>query len=171
ATHEVSVSTSEAGVAPDLGAAKAHWLTPGLLAWPADALPAGADPALLDWRLHWSADGGLAVDAEAITGGQSAPLTYDPAGLPGEVVDDHPELADYLALRLDKKTAKDAGAILRGQVAVAMYDDLGRLKDATGVQIPGVLDALYADSVSERALGAEWKSGKPTLRLWAPTAH
>src|SRR5690606_25876886 len=57
ATHEVSVSTSEAGVAPDLSAAKAHWLTPGLLAWPADALPAGADPALLDWRLHWSPDG------------------------------------------------------------------------------------------------------------------
>ena len=170
ATHEVSVATSEGGVAADLTAAKAHWLTPGLLAWPADAVPAGAELALLDWRLHWSPDGGLALDAEAVTGGESAPLTYDPAGLPAEVVADHPELADYLALRLDKKVAKDADDILRGQVAVALYDDLGRLKDATGVQIPGVLDELYAEAQDAR-LGATWQGGKPTLRLWAPTAH
>ncbi|USQ77056.1 pullulanase-type alpha-1,6-glucosidase [Ornithinimicrobium cryptoxanthini] len=171
ATHEVTATTSEAGVAPDLKSAKAHWLTPGILAWPADSVPAGAEPALLDWRLHWSPDGGLAVDAEAVTGGQSWPLTYDPAGLPADVVAEHPELADYLALRLDKKTAKNAGEILRGQVAVGMYDDLGRLKDATGVQIPGVLDELYARAAGDKALGAEWKSGKPTPRLWAPTAH
>ncbi len=34
-------------------------------------------------------------------------------------------------------------AILTGQVAVAAYDDLGQLVDATGVQLPGVLDDLY----------------------------
>ena len=33
-----------------------------------------------------------------------------------------------------------------------MYDDLGRLTDATGVQVPGVLDDLYAGAA--RTAGA-----------------
>ncbi|MDQ3526532.1 MAG: pullulanase-type alpha-1,6-glucosidase [Actinomycetota bacterium] len=170
-THEVTWSTSEAGVAPDLTTAKAHWLTDDLLAWPADAVPEGVDPALLDWRLHWSPDGGLAVDAEAVTGGSSAPLALDPAGLPPSVIEDFPHLNGYLALRLDRATARDAEQILRGQVAVAMYDDLGRLRDATGVQIPGVLDDLYAAEAGDAAYGISWRGPSPTLRLWAPTAQ
>jgi pullulanase-type alpha-1,6-glucosidase len=168
ATNVLTVSTSEPGVAVDLMSARAHWLTPDLIAWPADGVD---DPALTDWRLHWAPDGGLAVDAEAVTGGSSAPLSYDPAGLPDAVVEDFPHLQGYLALRLDRKTAKQAGEILKGQVAVAMYDDLGRLRDATGVQIPGVLDALYAERASEAAYGVSWRGPNPTLRLWAPTAQ
>ncbi|WP_122263160.1 pullulanase-type alpha-1,6-glucosidase [Ornithinimicrobium cerasi] len=166
-THLLTVTTSEAGVAVDLGAAKAHWLAPDLLAWPADGVEA---PELTDWRLHWAADGGLAVDAEDVTGGSSAPLVYDPAGLPAAVVDDFPHLEGYLALRLGAKTARDAPEILKGQVAVAMYDDLGRLVDATGVQVPGVLDALYAQKARQAAYGISWRGPNPTLRLWAPTA-
>ncbi|MFK5634730.1 pullulanase-type alpha-1,6-glucosidase [Ornithinimicrobium sp. LYQ103] len=167
-THEISVTTSEAGVAPDLSTSRAYWLTPDLLAWPAHSAD---QPELTDWRLHWSPDGGLAVDAEAVTGGSSAPLSYDPAGLPASVVEDFPHLEGYLALRLDKKTAKQAGEILKGQVAVAMYDDLGRLSDATGVQIPGVLDALYAQEATQTAYGITWNGKNPTLTLWAPTAQ
>ena len=88
-------------------------------------MPAGTDPDLTTWRLHWSATGGLAVDAEAVTGGSTATLRYDPAGLPAAVVAAHPELKGYLALRLSRTTARDAGEILRGQVAVGMYDNLG----------------------------------------------
>ena len=167
-THVLTVTTSESGVAPDLTTAKAHWLAPDLIAWPADGV---GDPELRDWRLHWSPDGGLAVDAEDVTGGSSAPLTYDPAGLPASVLEDFPHLEGYLALRLDKKTAKAAPEILKGQVAVAMYDDLGRLVDATGVQIPGVLDALYATKATGTAYGISWKGKNPTIRLWAPTAQ
>ncbi|WP_420818954.1 pullulanase-type alpha-1,6-glucosidase [Ornithinimicrobium flavum] len=166
-THEISVTTSEAGIAPDLRSARAHWLAPDLIAWPADGVEA---PELTDWRLHWSPDGGLAVDAEDVTGGSSAPLTYDPAGLPDSVVADFPHLEGYLALRLDRKTVKQAGEILQGQVAVARYDDLGRLQDATGVQIPGVLDALYAEKARKTAYGVSWNGPNPQLTLWAPTA-
>ncbi|GGK66060.1 pullulanase-type alpha-1,6-glucosidase [Ornithinimicrobium pekingense] len=167
-THLLTVTTSEAGVAPDLRSAKGHWLAPDLIAWPADGVES---PELTDWRLHWSPDGGLAVDAEDVTGGSSAPLTYDPAGLPDSVIEDFPHLDGYVALRLDKKLAKQAGEILQGQVAVAMYDDLGRLQDATGVQIPGVLDALYADRARRTAYGVSWRGPNPTLTLWAPTAQ
>ncbi|GAA5158816.1 pullulanase-type alpha-1,6-glucosidase [Ornithinimicrobium tianjinense] len=167
-THVLTVTTSEAGVAPDLTAAKAHWVAPDLVAWPADGV---TDPELTRWRLHWSADGGLAMDSETVTGGDSAPLTYDPAGLPESVIEDFPHLRDHLALRLDKKTTKAAPTILQGQVAVAMYDDLGRLRDATGVQVPGVLDALYAEQARQATYGLSWKGRNPTLRLWAPTAQ
>ncbi len=60
---------------------------------------------------------------------------------------------------------------MRGQVAVATYDDLGRLSDATGLQTPGVLDALYAEKASDATFGVYWKGSKPRLRVWAPTAQ
>ncbi len=115
--------------------------------------------------------GGLAVDAEAVTGGPSASLQYDAAGLPAAVVAAHPELKGYLALRLSRSTARQAADILRGQVAVGMYDTLGRLTDATGVQVAGVLDDLYARSASRGSYGVTWRSARPTFSLWAPTAQ
>ena len=51
----------------------------------------------------------------------------------------------HTALRLDHG---DARKILTGQLGVAQYDDAGRLLDATGVQIPGVLDDLYGGSAT-----------------------
>ena len=57
-----------------------------------------------------------------------------------------PHLRGYTALRLDRHT--DARKVLTGQVALAQYDDTGRLTDATGLQIPGVLDDLYDDATS-----------------------
>ncbi len=165
-THQISVSTSQAGVAPDLTSMKAYWLQAGLL-----AVPAVEDPRLLSWRLHYSPDGGLAIDAETVTGGESYPLTHDPAGLPAAVLEEFPHLEGYLALRLDDKIARRAGELLTGQVAVATYDDLGRLLDATGVQIPGVLDDLYAEKAQDTPLGVSWRGSNPWLRVWAPTAQ
>ncbi|MBC7561087.1 MAG: pullulanase-type alpha-1,6-glucosidase [Dermatophilaceae bacterium] len=180
ATHQISVKNSKPGATPDLVKAKAFWVGSDLMAWPATAVPAGANLALLNWRLHWSSTGGLAVDAESVTGGSVADLTYDAAGLPAAVVAAHPELKGYLALRLNSKTARQAGSILQAQVAVALYDDLGRLLDATGVQTPGVLDDLYG-AAATRTYGVTWKSDSlwsrspsftsPSFTLWAPTAQ
>ncbi|MGZ4750476.1 MAG: pullulanase-type alpha-1,6-glucosidase [Oryzihumus sp.] len=171
ATHQVSVKTSRAGASPDLKKAKAYWVSRDLLAWPASGVPAGSDPALLHWRLHWSPTGSLGVDAEAVTGGSTADLTYDVSGLPASVTAAHPELKGYLALRLDRAVARQAEEVLRGQVAVGLYDDLGRLLDATGVQTPGVLDDLYASAASRRSLGVTWDGRTPSFALWAPTAR
>lgn len=169
ATHVLTVSTSQAGAAPDLSTAKAHWVARDLVAWPRGDLPPGLGPDQARWRLHWAPDGGLAVDAEDLAGGDSAPLTYDPAGLPDDVRESFPHLADHLALRLDARTVAQARAILTGQVAVAQYDDLGRLTDATGVQVPGVIDDLYA-AAADADLGVQWRGRSPHLALWAPTA-
>jgi pullulanase-type alpha-1,6-glucosidase len=169
ATHVLTITTSRAGAAPDLTKAKAHWVTRDVIAWPATALPSGTMPERLRWRLHWSPTGGLAVDDEAVTGGSSAALTYDPAGLPADVVAKDPQLKGFLALRLSRTTVRQAPQLLQGQVAVAQYDDLGRLTDATGVQIPRVLDDVYAGARDER-LGVTWSGRTPTFAVWAPTA-
>ncbi len=132
------------------------------MAWPATAVPSGTDPRTLRWRLHWAADGGLGLDAEAVTGGESAGLAYDPKGLPRSVVERFPHLEGYLALTVDKKTRKRAEEILTGQVAVAQYDSLGRLRDATGVQIPGVLDDLYGDA-ADSELGVTFSGRAPDV--------
>ena len=76
-THRLEISTRSAGAAPDLGKARAHWLRRDLVAWDV------TDPGARRHRLHWSQAGDLGVDAESVTGGSSAPLTHDPAGLPG----------------------------------------------------------------------------------------
>lgn len=171
-THAISVKTSRAGAAPDLTKSKAYVVGPDLVAWPASSLPAGTDPATLSWRLHWSATGGLGLDAEAVTGGSVAGLTRDPAGLPATLVADHPELKGYVALRLDKATARKLPEILQGQVAVAMYDSTGSLLDATGAQTAIALDALYAASARTRSYGVSFSgSGQVGFRLWAPTAQ
>ncbi len=170
ATHAISVTTSRAGAAPDLKAAKAFWVEPGLLAWPADGIPAGTDPRALRWRLSWSPTGGLAVDAEALTGGPVADLAFDPDGLPAKVTTAHPELKGYLALRLDRGTAAKAASILVGQVAVSLHDDVGQLLDATGIQTAYVLDALYAKDARRLGYGPDFSGNRPVVRVWAPTA-
>jgi pullulanase-type alpha-1,6-glucosidase len=170
-THEITTKVAKPGATPDLSKQRAIWVSRDLVAWPSSMLPDGAEPALLTWELAWSEDGGLAVDSEAVTGGTTAPLTYDSAGLPDAVVAAHPELKGYLALRLDNKAAKQVPEILRGQVAVGMFDSLHRLLDATGVQIAYVLDDLYAADASKRAYGVTFSGAKPAYRLWAPTAQ
>ncbi|KQU70923.1 pullulanase-type alpha-1,6-glucosidase [Phycicoccus sp. Root101] len=171
ATHVATTKVVRAGSAPDLTKQRAIWVDRDTVAWPADMVPDGANPALLKWRLAWSAKGGLTVDAEDITGGSSAPLTFDPAGLPAKVTTAHPELKGYLALNLDKRTANAVPVILRGQVAVGMYDSLNRLLDATGTQNAYALDDLYAAGASKRAYGVTFQGRKPVFRLWAPTAQ
>ncbi len=163
-THRLQISTRSAGSAPDLEKARAQWLRRDLVAWDVTA------PDARRFRLHWSDEGDLAVDAGAVTGGSSVALTHDPAGLPTHVLADFPHLDGYEAFRLDRKAAKRVPEILTGQLAVASYDPSGALHDATGVQVPGVLDDVYADA-ARADLGPTWRGSRPTLTLWAPTAQ
>ena len=163
-THRLEISTRSAGSAPDLTQARAQWLRRDLVAWDVP------DADARRYRLHWSTSGDLAVDAEAVTGGSSVPLVLDPEGLPDDVLADFPHLAGYEAFRLDRSAVKQVPEILTGQLAVASYDSGGALHDATGVQVPGVLDDVYADA-AQADLGPTWRGPRPTLTLWAPTAQ
>ncbi|HEY3263276.1 MAG TPA: pullulanase-type alpha-1,6-glucosidase [Pseudonocardiaceae bacterium] len=161
ATHVLTVI---AGVAPpNLREQRAQWLTRGLL-----ALDLPADITGWTFRLFYAPEGGMAATASGVTGGAWVPLTLDPDGLPADVRQRYPHLASYEALRVP--TTIDAGSILTGQVAVAAFDAAGHLADATGVQIHGVLDEVYAAAAQATDLGPTWDGSRPSLALWAPTA-
>ena len=55
--------------------------------------------------------------------------------------------------------------ILKGQFAVSVTSPTGLVLGATSLQIPGVLDDLYA---YDGPLGVSWEGDIPTLRVWAP---
>lgn len=159
ATHVLTVA---AGVAPpNLRERRSHWLRRDLVAWD---LPAAAP----DWtfRMFHAPQGGLVATTDGVSGGESLPVRLEPAGLPDDLRQRYPQLASYQAFRVP---TADLGGILTGQVAVAAFDASGKLADATGLQIPGVLDDLYAGAQAQ-ALGPTWRGQRPSLALWAPTA-
>ena len=164
----------------------AHWVRTGVIAWQP---PASAQT----YRLHYAPEGGLRVEDGAIAGGSSVPLTLNPAGLPADVRATFPHLAAYPALELTSAARGLAPSLLTGELVVAAYDSAGALLQTTGVQIPGVLDNLYARA-GDVALGPVWSDGRrarhdkdddggrrsdddrgehggrPSLAVWAPTA-
>ncbi len=102
-------------------------------------------------------DEGVSGDSIVLTRG-----TADPA-----VLAKFPHLSELPALKIGADDLDAVAELLRGQVAVAATSAAGTRIDATGLQIPGVLDDLYANDAD---LGVTWDGDVPTLRLWAPTA-
>ncbi|MDQ1740008.1 MAG: hypothetical protein QOE53_1660 [Pseudonocardiales bacterium] len=164
-THLLSVLTGAAATV-DITTPTAYWLSRRDIGW---AL--GGSAAQRSYRLYYARDGGLGVDEKGITGGNYLPLTYHPDGLPASVKARFPAQAALGALRVPDQYLGLLPAILTGQLAVAAFDPAGVLVDGAGLQLPGVLDDLYAGAV-HRHLGIGWtRSGRPTLALWAPTAQ
>jgi pullulanase len=156
------LTVSQAGTREvDLRRQKAHWLARDVLAW--NPAPAGSGAS---YSLHYATNGGLAGEEDGITGGETIGL--EPTALPDPIKSKYPHLASLQGFRIAAADLPRVNEALRGQLAVAAENAAGELVDATGVQIPGVLDDLYANDAE---LGASFAAGAPTLRVWAPTAH
>ncbi|MCS4536251.1 pullulanase-type alpha-1,6-glucosidase [Corynebacterium sp. HS2168-gen11] len=117
--------------------------------------------------------------APAIAGGTGVSSTQAAAetialeaggGLSADLGAKYPHLRDYLTFTLpqdvDKQKVKE---LLLGGLGLALFHDNAPLA-LTGVQIPGVLDAVYAPQ-AQSTLGVEWAGDTPTPHLWAPTAR
>jgi pullulanase-type alpha-1,6-glucosidase len=144
--------------------AAAHLLARDTVAWNV------TDPAATSFELRYSATAGItATDADVI-GGSTIALTPRPAGLGTAVETAMPQFTGWRAFGI---AASDLGKLqdaLRSQiVAVARKAD-GKPFQATQVQLPGVLDDLYA---YDGALGVTFATvaGAPSFQLWAPTAQ
>ena len=164
ATHVLTVLSGNG--LPSLTQAKAFWLSRSYIGWTAD-ISAGTATS---YRLYAAQNGGMTPAAGGIVGGTSYPLTVDAAGLPAQVKAKFPAQAGLTALKLADSDAAKAAALLTGQVVVAAFDATGRLLDATGLQIPGILDDVNAGAATA-TLGLTWSRSTPTLALWAPTAQ
>lgn len=161
ATHILTIGSEAGGPVGNLAEATAHWVSQDIIAWNAGS----ADDTFM---LYYAANGGMSLDETGVVGADgSLALTYDPAGLPAAVTDRFPHLASFAALRLDAGDLAMVPDILKGQIALAAADSAGNPIDATGMQIPGVLDDLYTFAGD---LGVVFDGDAPTLKLWAPTA-
>nr|WP_221462604.1 pullulanase-type alpha-1,6-glucosidase [Streptomyces olivoverticillatus] len=93
-------------------------------------------------------------------------LTQQPGGLNPAQRAKYPHLATgYDAFRIDAREEEERTA-LTGRLTAETDDGI-----ETGVQIPGVLDDLYAASATKAHLGPIFRNGRPTLSVWAPTAR
>ncbi|PJJ72560.1 pullulanase-type alpha-1,6-glucosidase [Diaminobutyricimonas aerilata] len=169
ATHVLQIDVADPPL-PGTGQQRAHWVSASTLAWPRELLPVNADPADLRFELHSSEDASLEVVDGAVTGGEAIELEYDPAGLSEAERDRFPALAEYVALRPAGVDRAAIERLLTTQLRVAQFDG-DELTAFTGVQLPGVLDDLFAEDAADRELGVTWEKKRPSVALWAPTAR
>ncbi len=158
----IPTAVLSSGAVGDLGKQQAHWVSRDTIAWAKAA--AGSNV----YTLHYDANAGLSLKKGGIEGGQTITLTYDPAGLSDAIKAKFPHLASLGALKIAASDLDKVPDILKGQFAIQSKDAGGALLDATGLQIPGVLDDLFTYG---GALGVAWEGDTPVVRVWAPTAQ
>ncbi|WP_246068478.1 pullulanase-type alpha-1,6-glucosidase [Microbulbifer harenosus] len=158
ATKSVVVSTD--GVPKgDLTTDKAHWVDASTIVLPV-SLPQGGSAKLVA-----SDSATLVLGPDGVTGDLEIALTHNASGMSNTAEAKFPHLANYTAFTLPEST--DITALVKGQLAVAIYNADGKIVDATGVQTPGLLDAAFA---YDGTLGATVGEDAIEFALWAPTA-
>ncbi|HYO65948.1 MAG TPA: DUF3372 domain-containing protein, partial [Archangium sp.] len=122
----------------DINLARAHWVAKDTLLWQPLELP--ESPRI---KLHYDAAGAMVLGTTGIEGGEFIPLEVDSAGPSAELKARFPHLATFKALRIPPAELARVPELLKGQLALSLVNSEGKLLDATSVQMPGVLDALY----------------------------
>ncbi len=161
ATEDDIQAALASAVVGDLSVRKAHWVAEDTIAW-------AIEPQVAIYRLHYSPDASLAIEEGKVTGGESISLRVDREGLSDDLLAKFPHLEGYTAFKIKEEDLPKVPDILKGQSAVSVTGTGGKITDATGLQIPGVLDDLYT---YDGDLGVIFNDGVPALKLWAPTAQ
>lgn len=135
---------------------RALWVKEDIIAW--------NQSSAATYELHYDPGASLVVPVRSGTG---IPLQLDRV-LSWHSYDKYPNLHGYDAWQIPEEALAEIPEILRSEVAIAAYDASGKLVDASGIQMQGVLDDLYR---YDGELGVIYEDGIPTLKLWAPTAQ
>ncbi|KAI5346028.1 hypothetical protein L3X38_013907 [Prunus dulcis] len=153
---EESTSTSQGS----LLYSRAFWVSESIIAW--NVYVGNGSCYLLASKtaaLSLTSDGILGEDVKV-------KLEEDKHGLPENVKEKFPHIKDYRAFNVPPDL--DAKPLLKCQLAVATFNSDGRCSDATGLQLPGILDDLFSYN---GPLGALYSKQSVSLYLWAPTAQ
>ncbi|XP_011024341.1 PREDICTED: pullulanase 1, chloroplastic isoform X2 [Populus euphratica] len=154
---EVSTSPSQ----DSLLCSRAFWVTQSIIAWNADVVRDGS------CYLYASQTAALSVTDSEVEGHDfKIKLEEDSGGIPQNVIAKFPHIRDYKAFRVPSTV--DAKSLVKCQLAVATFGSDGKCSYATGLQLPGVLDELFA---YDGPLGAHYSEDAVSLYLWAPTAQ
>ncbi|WP_437184577.1 pullulanase-type alpha-1,6-glucosidase [Streptomyces xanthophaeus] len=144
----------------DLTKSQAVWIDRDTLAWNAPATAASV-------QLLASREGAVKAENGTLTG-RAQWLRLGKAELTAAQKQKFPHLASYGAYTVDPRDRARVREALRGQLVASARAANGAVLAATGVQLAGVLDDLYATTTS---LGPVFQDGRPTLSVWAPTAQ
>ncbi|MFF3855865.1 pullulanase-type alpha-1,6-glucosidase [Micromonospora sp. NPDC002575] len=159
--------TTSSGVSRnvDITKQRAQWIDRSTVAWQAP------DTDGRTYALVTAPAGGLSVvDGELSGTYTSLPLRAQRNGLTEAQRARFPHLWAHRAFTLDRADLAKVPAALRGQLVVTERDAEGALLGASGVQVPGVLDDVYAAATGAK-LGPVFAGRVPTLSVWAPTAR
>nr|WP_312870088.1 pullulanase-type alpha-1,6-glucosidase [Streptomyces himalayensis] len=149
----------------DVTTSKAVWIDRNTVAWN------GSDAAA-STQLLYSRTGSIAAEDGTLTSTDEHWLRLDKTTLTDAQKEKFPHLKDYTAWSVDPRDRDRVRDALRGQIVASQRAANGAVLAATGVQIGGVLDDVYADAGATKAdLGPVFHDGKPTLSVWAPTAQ
>ncbi|WP_432103030.1 pullulanase-type alpha-1,6-glucosidase [Streptomyces sp. bgisy091] len=149
---------------PDLTKAEAQWIDADTVVWKVKATDATSQ------QLVYAKNGGISVVDGALTD-EGQWLRLGSTELTDAQKAKYPHLKDYPAFTVDPRDRDRVRESLRGQLIATQRAANGALLAATGVQTAGVLDALHGKAASGAALGPVFRSGSPTLSVWAPTAR
>ncbi|MFF4114120.1 pullulanase-type alpha-1,6-glucosidase [Streptomyces sp. NPDC001714] len=147
----------------DLTTSKAVWIDRDTVAWD------GVDGAV-STQLVYSHDGSIAVKDGTLTSDDERWLRLTRTTLTDAQKAKFPYLKDYTAWSVDPRDRGRVREALGGQLVASQRAANGAVLAATGVQIAGVLDDVYARATTAD-LGPVFHHGKPTLSVWAPTAQ
>ncbi|RWR74950.1 Glycoside hydrolase [Cinnamomum micranthum f. kanehirae] len=143
-----------------LSYARAHWVARSLIAWDVNV----EDTICY---LYASKSATLFLTEDGIEGhDMKIQVEQDIFGLPLKVIEKFPHIADYKAFKIPYSV--DIKSLLKCQLAIASFSENGKCSDATGLQLPGVLDDLFSYS---GPLGAVFTREAVSLYLWSPTAQ
>ncbi|MER5870610.1 pullulanase-type alpha-1,6-glucosidase [Streptomyces sp. NPDC002044] len=161
--HEKYLLPQPAGSAAalDLAKAEAVWIDRDTVAWNAPAAAASV-------QLLASREGRITARDGTLQEAGAARLRLTRSELTAAQKQKFPHLAAYAAYTVDPRDRDRVREALRGQLVASARAANGAVLAATGVQLAGVLDDLYATGA---ALGPVFKDGRPTLSVWAPTAR
>ncbi|KAL5214545.1 hypothetical protein ABZP36_003697 [Zizania latifolia] len=143
-----------------LSDARAYWLTRSLIAWDVSDKETSV-------FLYASRDATMHMSDGRIQGYDSkVELHPEHAGLPTSVAQKFPFISTYRTFRVPSSV--DVASLVKCQLAVASFDAHGKRQDITGLQLPGVLDDMFAYT---GPLGSVFSKEAVCLYLWAPTAQ
>ncbi|MEU4655938.1 pullulanase-type alpha-1,6-glucosidase [Streptomyces sp. NPDC023723] len=150
--------------AVDLSTSKAVWIDRNTVAW------TGSDAAA-STQLRYSATGSFKAENGVLTSTDERWLRLTRTTLTDAQQAKYPHLKEYTAWSVDPRDRDRVREALRGRLVASQLAANGGVVAATGVQLAGVLDDLYAGA-TDADLGPVFdRAGRPTLSVWAPTAQ
>ena len=144
--------------------ARAYWLDAGTLRWP-------NMPATAGYRLYASADARLQVVAGQPVRGADVAIVLEPVSTLADAVAERFRFTGAgVELRVPEHDRPRLRRLLTQQLLLVREDAQGHAIEATYLQAPGALDALYA-AADGASLGAMPLGDATDFALWAPTAR